>query len=843
LAGIPEDTYTAIEFFIDELINFLYIGYAPDIPWKGGIEVGGPWGLSNPPLICSGTREGGMSACNSCCVPDEVVNPNYNSEDFDYYTDKDISDFHNPEMLQIRPACCDGSCGVSSGTCSIPVLRHYPGRKDVFDSQYQDWLDSSDGNRTVSFIEAIGRDDEVKARRREFHKPDRRSPAIVEHIEDSRPEPDWRIEDTEGYYNGFMRYPMEYPNYSNDGIYRFFYELRDWGLELPRVWGLEDGKKFTEENAKLENCFWYDWEYFKIDMLASRGPFYNVDCEELIEAAEGYFVMPWKLEEIAGGEDKGLSLSRHPFSDDVICEKRPYVDNYLNPDLRGSPVDPEALTTFPGFRRAHPLLSDEDRGQADCTWALAPDKLEMPGTLFKKGLESGGEEGRNFDEEIVGSIVLNPQGEEDASAHCAQYTVRNVNGPLDRGPDSPYNVIGLGIKDTGEMIWRPGSDMYCGDWPYGTSCTRHNVNMKGDGPCTERSWEWDEEDKNYVVQGPYVDAECMCRDEFLKIHPEPRVNPSESQGSAVGQWQEDIVDDIAYGLRDFADWAEGLLSGSREEIVRDLFVWYDTVAQWIEPMTNNCYNQPTERRNCDTEDHGFCYQCYNDENVNKKFDGGETAWGNLWEYLYKIEAFWNRLARYKRYSFVSEDCFEAWCVPMGEGTKGSVKGNEPCLKPLPAMSPPPAVEEWETFDGNANDVRGDIQDVKKINQLINKKFNRGVGVFGDARQTQSFCVIRGKTRYFINLRISPFTGEQSIPVKIIHILHHYRISHNLCQGCLNPHFNESVFKRQGLRHVLIPHCSDTGLNHDRLQDNGNKSQDSSNHPKKPSKWGQNKSNN
>ena len=135
----------------------------------------------------------------------------------------------------------------------------------------------------------------------------------------------------------------------------------------------------------------------------------------------------------------------------------------------------------------------------------------------------------------------------------------------------------------------------------------------------------------------------------------------ETEGCA--EFDEDVLDDIVGGLREFAGIGQQILSQENATLLRTFDIWYPFIASWLEPKVN------TQKDNC--------YLCKNEEKE-----------GYLYILHNKIAFVLDRLTQWRDTSYVSDD---AWCVP--EGVDEEIEG------------------EKATFDSNNNGIRGDMEDV------------------------------------------------------------------------------------------------------------------------------------
>ncbi len=204
---------------------------------------GDPCCQANPPSIC-----------NRCCVPAQVP-------DLDYKGNPILDSSGNPVMIDVRPACCDAvgtgvpSCG-SSTICSAnsaypndspPPSSYYPW---LYDPSYQNTMnnDPSKPNYFVSFLEALGRDDE---RPDYFRDPvDINDNPQISHASVGTPA-GYYIEDATGYVNDPSIFGAYYGKMDRrPGIFPFFYKIADWGMDLNKITPLNP--------ATEEHCYWCD---------------------------------------------------------------------------------------------------------------------------------------------------------------------------------------------------------------------------------------------------------------------------------------------------------------------------------------------------------------------------------------------------------------------------------------------------------------------------------------------------------------------------------------------------------------------------------------------------------
>ncbi len=183
-------------------------------------------------------------------------------------------------------------------------------------------------------------------------------------------------------------------------------------------------------------------------------------------------------------------------------------------------------------------------------------------------------------------------------------------------------------------FWKAGADKYCSaTFPYDTNCSKHTSPN-----CTEPNGD-----------EPPISVDCSCVD--------PGANPA--------QFNEDSLDDIVYGLKDFVEFTDTILELNTSTFQRGLEQWYDTAAQWFEPAAGT----------------GDCYACNTDSL-------GNPVDGRLHMIHKKIQMILARLILWRDTSYAND---AAWCMPASASSM--------------------ADGEADTFDFNSNGIDGDMEDV------------------------------------------------------------------------------------------------------------------------------------
>ncbi len=261
LKGIKVPDTTVLENFRYALADFIYKTppFAKPVSYPSTYPETPDWGIFDP--INCGTFPGDPccqtnppSVCNQCCLPDQV-------QDVDYLGNPVFDSNGNPVMIDVRPACCDGgiagapSCGDSTICAansaypndSPPPDSYYPW---LYDPSYQNTMnnDPSDPNYFVSFLEALGRDDE---RPDYFRDPaDINDNPQISHASVGTPT-GYYIEDATGYVNDPSVFGAYYGEMDrHPGIFPFFYKIADWGMDLNGVTPLNP--------ATEQHCYWCD---------------------------------------------------------------------------------------------------------------------------------------------------------------------------------------------------------------------------------------------------------------------------------------------------------------------------------------------------------------------------------------------------------------------------------------------------------------------------------------------------------------------------------------------------------------------------------------------------------
>jgi len=277
------------------------------------------------------------------------------------------------------------------------------------------------------------------------------------------------------------------------------------------------------------------------------------------------------------------------------------------------------------------------------------------------------------------ALSLDPLNLADGLIYNTTYFVDGLGNPVDTGANPPLAVdrvtlpVNIIAEDPaspvcaqdvlpGEGFWKRGGDRFCADpdndpegnttWPYAGGCPKH-----GGGACT------------FGPSAIPVDCEC-----------------GEVPGDTA-LFPDDAVDDLVYGLANFITLAEEWLvfeEGDPTRVRASKFqAMYPMLAQWIEP---------------DATAGLPCFLCGN------LFDPPHQDIGHLWVYLNKMTDMRFRiqgwLDNYNDATGVNDGyagaaCTEVWCVTPGP--------NVDCLE-VPE-------DEYATFDGNANGVQGDVEDI------------------------------------------------------------------------------------------------------------------------------------
>ncbi len=243
-------------------------------------------------------------------------------------------------------------------------------------------------------------------------------------------------------------------------------------------------------------------------------------------------------------------------------------------------------------------------------------------------------------------------------------------------------------------FWRRGAERFCSPvWPYNIDCPQHNPGTACLAPPTPGD------------PDPDPDAGCSC---------------GENASATPDLYQDDVLDDIIYGLDDFIIWATAIIDAGGTDpaaLANNFDTWYPAAAEWIEH-----YNPaPGGVRPC--------AECDPDNA------------GGLWIMLEEIQEILRRLESWRDESFEATaaapaGCSEVWCVP-------------------PAGCPLVQADESPTFDANSNGVNGDMSDI--IACLDHNATFRG----GNAQRFQScfdLCSVAYTTADFTASNIACATG-------------------------------------------------------------------------------------
>ncbi|MDP2652469.1 MAG: hypothetical protein Q8Q08_00380 [Candidatus Omnitrophota bacterium] len=242
--------------------------------------------------------------------------------------------------------------------------------------------------------------------------------------------------------------------------------------------------------------------------------------------------------------------------------------------------------------------------------------------------------------------------------------------------------------------WKRGADRYCTTqivggaprFPYGSGCSKHG----GLQQCNE--WDWDDTNGDGIQDAGElipVPVDCACGE------------PGALGGNA---WPDDRLDDLVYGLDEFMDWAKGFVTLTPAALAGSIEVWYEDAAYWVEPNycpggNNPCPQSFTRNANTADRDWGILYT-WRDTLVNtcqpiKNWVSLDSP--NGWDPANPDDAI--RVNKYVLQSCnLSAGRDSAWCPAYDTQGLGG-----PCN-----CSP-----TWEqaTIDFNNNGVRGDVADV------------------------------------------------------------------------------------------------------------------------------------
>lgn len=230
----------AIEKFKTALDNFLYA--------RGGVD----WGITDF-VDCSAVGPGN----HVCCPLDPVNAANYPAMcdpccQSRYLVDSLgnlVNDQNgNPMPNNARPACCDLPVGdvAKCGNPDTCVTRSFAftnngDATDDYPMVYERFYENTDLGSAKSFRELLGRDDEhhlyrVNPAEPNWHRDFVNDRQLLGNSGGYPPPedlPGFYLQDTTGFYNPGLHVPGVYPVLDEqDGIFPFFYKIRDWGTPL-----------------------------------------------------------------------------------------------------------------------------------------------------------------------------------------------------------------------------------------------------------------------------------------------------------------------------------------------------------------------------------------------------------------------------------------------------------------------------------------------------------------------------------------------------------------------------------------------------------------------------------
>jgi len=205
----------------------------------------------------------------------------------------------------------------------------------------------------------------------------------------------------------------------------------------------------------------------------------------------------------------------------------------------------------------------------------------------------------------------------------------NIIADPDECAQEIFRFSGGGVvENTTVGFWKKGADRMCDtdglEWPYYGGCPGKGM---------------------YDFDGYSLD--CSCIDALDGTY-------AGCISSNVPNFHEDIFDDLVYGLPEFIDWANEILSYSTSFFRRDLVALYSAIADWIEPLS------PPATTTTDPP-------CYNCGTSSDPHVGGLVIWQ---EEMRKIsERIANWLEDGGTYNYRSTSNFndgaggDVWCIP------------------------------------------------------------------------------------------------------------------------------------------------------------------------------------
>ncbi len=217
-----------------------------------------------------------------------------------------------------------------------------------------------------------------------------------------------------------------------------------------------------------------------------------------------------------------------------------------------------------------------------------------------------------------------------------------------------YSYDGSGHAVENEMVgfWKPGINRYC------------NRTVSGDPTANSMTWPYY---GNCPGRGTYTDPDygyqidCICEDSLTGVCP----------AGNVPNFQEDVLDDLVYGLPEFIEWANDILDYTPRRLVRDFVSWYPDAGDWIEPPSPDASSTSSPP----------CYTCGT---------AAEPHVGYLWVWKEEMDRIYERVNRWLENdgnnfnyrgtaSFTSGTTDDVWCVPNDTSVVNVPQTN--CLSP------------------------------------------------------------------------------------------------------------------------------------------------------------------